>query len=97
MDPEDRVRWHERKANRNLAKHGVSFLDAVSALRDPAIRIWPDLDHGDADERIIMIGMDVHAWLLFLVTKEMPGGTIRVISARRATKREEHAYTTGIL
>jgi uncharacterized DUF497 family protein len=97
VDPEDRCRWNGTKANLNLAKHGISFLVARSALRDPGIRIWPDIEHGDADERTIMIGMDVHARLLFPVTEEMPDGTIRVISARRATKREEHAYTTGIL
>jgi uncharacterized protein len=97
VNPEQRVSWNGREANRNLAKHGISFLDARSALRDPAIRIWPDIDHGDAYDRTVMIGMDVHARLLFLVTEETEDGTIRVISARRATKREEHAYTTGIL
>jgi uncharacterized DUF497 family protein len=94
VNPEQRVSWNGRKANRNLAKHGISFLVARSALRDPAIRIWPDIDHGDAYDRTVMIGMDVHARLLFLVTED---GTIRVISARRATKREEHACTTGTL
>jgi len=96
VDPEDRFRWDGGKANVNLAKHGISFLVARSALRDPAILIWPDIGHEEADERTIMIGMDVRARLLFLVTEELPDGTIRVISARRATKREEHAYTTGI-
>ena len=44
-----------------------------------------------------MLGMDVHGRLVLMVTQELPDGTIRLISARRATKREEHAYTTGIL
>ena len=44
-----------------------------------------------------MLGVDLHGRLLFLVTKELPDGTIRLISARRATKREEDAYTTGTL
>jgi len=61
------------------------------------MRAWPDIAHSDTEDRLIVIGMDLHGRLLFLVTKELPDGTIRLISARRATKREEHAYATGIL
>ena len=44
-----------------------------------------------------MLGIDLHGRLLFLVTQELPDGTIRLISARRATKREEDVCTTGAL
>jgi len=94
---QDRVSWSTRKANANAAKHGVSFLAARSALRDPSLRIWPDIDHQDVEDRFVMLGIDLHGRLLFMVTQELPDGTIRLISARRATKREEDVYTTGAL
>ena len=97
MDPEGRVTWDPRKASVNLAKHEISFIAARSALRDPAIRVWVDVRHADHDDRFIMIGVDLHDRLLYLVTQELPDGTIRLISARRATKRERHAYWTGLL
>jgi len=95
MDP-DRVRWHSGKANANLAKHGVSFMAALSVLGDPHLRTWPDPSRHHED-RDIVLGIDLHGRLLFLVTQELPDGTIRLISARRATKRERNAYTTGAL
>jgi uncharacterized DUF497 family protein len=93
----DRLTWDVRKARANLARHGITFAEAWSALGDPSIRAWPDSAHSDAEDRLIVLGMDLHGRLLFIVTKELPDGTIRLIPARRATKREEHAYTTGLL
>jgi uncharacterized DUF497 family protein len=93
----DRASWDARKARANLARHGITFVEAWSALGDPSIRTWPDIAHSDVEDRLIVLGIDLHGRLLFLVTRELPDGTIRLISARRATKREEYAYTTGLL
>jgi uncharacterized DUF497 family protein len=92
-----RLIWDVHKARANLRLHGITFIEAWSALGDPSIRTWPDTAHGDAEDRLIVPGMDLHGRLLFLVTRELPDRTIRLISARRATKREEPAYTTGLL
>ena len=94
MDPSD-VSWHDRKASANWAKHHITFLDAKAALRDPGVRVWVDAEHEPLGDRFHHLGLDWHGRLLFLVTEQKPDGTIRLISARRATKREEHAYTTG--
>jgi uncharacterized DUF497 family protein len=81
------------KANR--AKHGVSFEEAKSALTDPGRVSRLDLDHADIEERFLTVGYSSRGRLLAVVTAEQPQGIIRIISARRATKRERHAYETG--
>ena len=86
--------WDEWKAAVNRAKHGVSFEEATSALRDPSRISRLDIDHADIEERVLTIGYSTRGRLLAVVTAEPRQGSIRIISARRATKRERHAYET---
>lgn len=84
--------WDPDKARLNLAKHGVSFEDAWHAVNHPLARHWPDFGHSHEEERTFAMGFSPTGSLLLVVTATARNGTIRVISARRATKRERNAY-----
>jgi uncharacterized DUF497 family protein len=78
-----------------LGSHGVSFQEAQAALEDPGRITRLDIDHADIEERFLTVGVGFRARLIAVVTAEPRQGSIRIISARRATKRERHAYETG--
>lgn len=81
--------WDPRKARANLAKHGVSFEEAATAFEDKLGAYYPDtLD----EARFILIGYSSKHRLLFVVHAEVDGDTIRIISARKATKHEKAHY-----
>jgi len=86
--------WDARKAATNLGKHAVSFHEAVSCFHDPHSITIPDPDHSTEEERQILIGESVALRILVVCFTERDE-TIRIISARRATMREqrEHAQT----
>lgn len=85
--------WDENKAALNIRKHGVSFESAADAFSDPYARVVPDAKHSDYEERFFLIGMDLASRVLTVCYCERHGGsTIRIISARRATKNEERQY-----
>ena len=87
--------WDERKEAVNRAKHSVNFEEAATALEDPGRVSRLDLDHAESEERLLTVGFSYRARLVAVVTAETPECIIRIISARRATKRERHAYETG--
>ena len=82
--------WDEAKAERNLARHGVDFLDAVSVFLDPhRLEIEDDrLDYGET--RFTTIGMVENVLLTVVFTNR--GESTRIISARRAESHEQRAY-----
>jgi uncharacterized protein len=83
--------WHAAKAEANLQAHGVSFESAKAVFKDPFAveRVDDREDYGE--ERFIITGMaDGHA-LLFVAYTEREE-RIRIISARRATQREQDDY-----
>jgi hypothetical protein len=81
--------WDPRKAAANLKKHGVSFEEASTAFDDPLGAYFPDRLHAD---RFIVIGYSRRQRLLYVVHAEVKGDTIRIISARKATKHEKARY-----
>ncbi|TAL07686.1 MAG: BrnT family toxin [Chloroflexota bacterium] len=86
-----RYDWDQEKARVNLAKHGVSFEDAETVPGSGLARWAPDpLGHNDS-ARFVITGYSARGVLLVVVTSEH-GPRPRIISARRATKREQHAY-----
>lgn len=88
-----RFDWHPAKAASNLRKHGVSFEEAKSVFADPNVLIKPDLDHSLIEDRAHAIGCSERGRLLFVVVVDMHDEEIiRIISARRPTKRETQAY-----
>jgi uncharacterized DUF497 family protein len=84
-----RFSWDARKARTNLAKHGVSFEEARTAFDDDLGAYYPDTLHA---ARFILIGYSRARRLLFVVHAEVAADRIRIISARKATKREKKAY-----
>ncbi len=87
--------WDDAKHRRNLARRGLGFDEAASALDDPHGVTWADVGHSLLEERYITVGLAVLGGLVVVVTSTDEYGTTRIISARRATKRERHAYETG--
>lgn len=85
--------WNETKAVANVRKHGVSFEEAKSVFYDEfAVQFFDD-SHSDDEDRFLMLGISSEARLLLVCHCERGRGTvIRIISARKATKRESAFY-----
>ena len=82
--------WDVAKALRNRLKHGVSFAEAVTAFNDVRAITIEDI-YSDDEARFITVGLDAQLCLLIVVF--MHGkGVIRIISARKASKKEVKAY-----
>lgn len=81
--------WDKKKSDANLVKHGISFEEAATVFFDPFAKIASDPDHSVNDERFILIGTSQRRRLLFVVhAYHKLDEIIRIISARKATKRE---------
>ena len=85
--------WDTRKNAINKKKHGVSFEEARDVFYDEnAIRYF-DPDHSEEEDRFLMLGMSAKLKVLVVSHCHVEDdSTIRIISARKATKREEEAY-----
>jgi uncharacterized DUF497 family protein len=82
--------WDEEKAKANLAKHGISFQEAMTVFLDELSVPLAEIAH---PERLVIIGESrLGRVLLVVFTERLKSGTLRLISARRATKRERRAY-----
>jgi len=85
--------WDEKKNQSNIQKHKVSFEDAKSAFYDDNAKLISDPDHSDDEDRFILMGMNRNLKLLVVVHVYRDNeNTIRIISARKATKRETKFY-----
>ncbi len=85
--------WAASKASANLKKHRVSFEEAQSVFYDEfAIQFFDD-EHSVDEERFLLLGMGSGVRLLIVCHCEREAGdAIRIISARKATKRESAFY-----
>lgn len=85
--------WDTRKAAANLRKHGVSFEDAQSVFSDERARLIDDPDHSADEDRFLLLGLSSNMRLLVVAHCYRRGGkTIRIISARKATREEQRYY-----
>jgi uncharacterized DUF497 family protein len=88
--------WDPAKAASNLAKHGVSFEDAMGVFLDPLALSLLDDAHGATEERWVTIGLSRGTNLLVVVHTHVEIDDdrihIRIISARKPTKREKRQY-----
>lgn len=86
------VAWDESKNQANQQKHGVSFEEARELFTSGAdyLEIF-DADHSEVEDRFISIG-PIKRGLVLIVWTERDEATIRLISARWATKREQALY-----
>ncbi len=85
--------WDDKKANSNLEKHGVAFEEAQSVFFDDlAIQYWDETNSKDED-RFLMLGLSNKLRILLVVhCFRESDSTIRIISARKATKNEMKEY-----
>jgi uncharacterized DUF497 family protein len=83
--------WDMNKARTNLTKHGVSFEEAATVFGDPLSLTIPDPAHSQVEGRWIVLGHSHQKKLLVVVHTER-GDNIRIISARRAGRRERKSY-----
>jgi uncharacterized protein len=88
--------WDPPKAAANLRKHQVSFDEAKSVFYDEfAVQFFDD-EHSSEEDRFLLLGMSSGAKLLIVCHCEREQGEImRIISARKATKRESAFYQGG--
>jgi len=85
--------WDDKKAKVNLKKHGVSFEEAQSVFfDDQAIQFW-DENNSKEEDRFLMLGLSNKFRILLVVhCFRESESTIRIISAREATKNETKEY-----
>jgi hypothetical protein len=83
--------WDAHKARKNEETHGVSFDEASTVFRDTLSLTIHDPLHSDVEDRFILIGSSFKNRLLVVVHTER-GENIRIISARKATKKERKQY-----
>jgi uncharacterized DUF497 family protein len=88
--------WDSRKAKSNLRKHGVSFDEACTVFGDSLAVIFPDEYHSDGEEREIIVGCSILDRLLLVSFVERSTDRVRIISARKATRREHKDYDESI-
>jgi uncharacterized DUF497 family protein len=91
--------WDPAKAESNRLKHGVSFEDAMGAFGDPLALSLLDNVSGQGEERWVTIGRTPAGNLLLVVHTyvelSVERAAIRIISARRPTRREVRQYEEG--
>ena len=86
--------WDPGKAIENLRKHDVDFADAVIALEDENALTIEDSDRDE--RRFKTLGMGSSLNILFVVHCEHSGNRIRIISARKADRKETKQYFQGL-
>lgn len=86
-------RWNPEKEMLNRKKHGVSFKEAETVFYDPNAIIISDSDHSAEEDRFVILG---HSSLLHLLVVchcyRQKDEVIRIISARKASKKESEQY-----
>ena len=89
--------WDKSKSRLNLRKHGVSFEEAQSTFYDENALLIDDPDHSESEDRFILLGISsVARTLVVSHCYRESGGTIRIISARKATRSERAQYSSRL-
>ncbi len=86
--------WDPRKAASNIRKHAVGFSEGATIFLDALAWTFPDPDHSETESRFITIGLSARGRIIVVAHADR-GDTVRIISARRATRREMDEYTEG--
>jgi uncharacterized DUF497 family protein len=85
--------WDEDKYKLNIQKHGISFEEAATVFDDENALYKHDIDHSQYEERFIIIGKSKYLKLLVVChCYKESSNTIRIFSARKATKNEIKQY-----
>ena len=86
--------WDEKKSRANLAKHKVSFDEAQTVFFDTNARMIFDPDHSGNEDRFILLGMIglLRVLIVCHCCRGNDGKVIRIISARKANRKEQKQY-----
>ncbi len=91
-----RFEWDPAKEAANQTKHGVSFGDATALFTSDADYLeLPDVEHDNEEDRMIAIGA-IERGVIMVVFTQLVEDTIRIISARKATKAETQLQVSRI-
>jgi len=83
--------WNHQKAEINSQKHGVTFDEASTVFGDTLSVTFPDVEHSIQEERYLIIGLSSKN-IILIISHVYRDESIRIISARQATKREQKFY-----
>jgi uncharacterized DUF497 family protein len=88
-----RFEWDERKNASNQRKHGVSFEEAKTVFFDDNAIEYPDPEHSGEENRFLLLGRSYQLQVLVVChCFRIKRSVIRIISARKATRKERSAY-----
>ena len=87
--------WDDNRAQSNVQKHGLTFEEAVTVFADPYLLFTEDSKPSQTEQREWAIG-EAENGSLIVVVFTVRGEEIRIISARKATKKERKRYEEGI-
>ena len=89
--------WDENKNQKNQVKHGISFDEAKTVFWDDNAILFDDVEHAKEEDRFILLGMSNESNVCIVChCYRESDSIIRIISARKATKKEEERYVRGI-
>ncbi len=84
--------WDDRKNERNREKHAISFEEAQTVFFDDNAVEFYDPDHSATEDRFLMLGLSYKLRILVVSYTVRNDTEIRIISARKAVKKEKEAY-----
>jgi len=89
--------WDENKNKINRKKHGIDFAEASTVFYDDRAVLFDDPEHSENEDRFLLLGMSTSARVCVVCHCYRKSDTvIRIISARKATSKEEGVYVRGI-
>ncbi len=89
--------WDDNKDKLNQKKHGITFEEASSVFYDENAIMFDDPEHSEDEERFVLLGMSEAANVCMVChCYRKSDSVIRIISARKATRKEEDRYVKGI-
>ena len=86
------IEWDPTKNVSNQKKHGILFEEAKTVFSDDFARLIIDPDHSQEEERFILLGTSIKSNLLIVCHCIRDEESIRIISARKADKKERNIY-----
>ena len=91
--PDLRFEWDAKKEKQNRRKHGVSFGEAESIFTDEYALLLDDPEHSAEEDRFVLLGLSARLRILVVVhAYRERRGVIRIISARKAIRKERDIY-----
>jgi len=85
--------WNEQKNKENQKKHEISSEEAKTVFYDEHAIEFYDFAHSEREERFLMLGLSAKMRILLVChCLRKSEATIRIISARKATKKEQREY-----